>query len=76
MIGESQDGDGSSWIPAAEFLRDLCNQAVASARDGLDDLRIFGVIPERFAQLRNGISENFIADVRVRPDCLDDLLLR
>ena len=46
------------------------NQLVASAGDGLDDLRVLGVISEGLSELPDVVGQNLIGDKRVGPNGL------
>jgi hypothetical protein len=53
---------------------DWRNQAVAAARDGLNEAGLGCVVIEDFSEMRDGVGQNIVSDERVRPYGFDDLL--
>ena len=80
-IHEGQDGDRRKIRYSCGRLEyrlvshQLRNEAVAVPMPGRDELRLFGVVAEGFAQLLNAGGQGVIADDGVAPDRGEQLLL-
>ena len=52
------------------------DEAVAAARDGLDEGRIAGLVAERLPQLRHGLRQRVVGDVGAGPERVEQRLFR
>ena len=59
-----------------QFTCYLTDKAIAATVYGLDEARGFGIIVECFTDLTNGDFEHSVADKRLGPGCVQELLFR
>lgn len=84
-VGEVEHGDRMFVDPRGLIDRGLQgrgyrvnrrDEAVAAARDGLDESWISRLVAERLAELRHGLRERVVRDVRIRPQGFEQRFLR
>ncbi len=61
------------WLTVRRHGSDCSNQPITDLRNGFDDLWISSIIPERLADLGDGVAERIVADHHTRPDGILEL---
>ncbi len=67
---------GGAGCGAEAIALDDADEPIAAARDGLDVLRIAGVVAERLPQLGHRLRQRVVGDVGAGPERVEQLLLR